>query len=779
MTSSSWLRVTIAAFAVACLGYVVFANISIQSDLTFFQPRLPSRAAQLAIDQVRSGPASRLILVSLTNASPAELAKLSQALAESLSGSNSFSRIANGAEALDEAALQFVFERRYLLEPALGPDAFNEEGLKNSIASALQQLSGLSGLVTSDRFPADPTGRLAQLLEDWRGGNQPHYRHGVWFSRDESMVLLLAITSADGDDFGGQLEAQGEIEAVFSRLADAGHAQLRMTGPPVFSRLVSQSIQNQAWMIGLGSIAIVVLILAGTFRSVLALIIIALPTAMAAISGAAAVQLIFGSVHGIALTFGAVIVSVTSDYPVHLMSHLPGSPTPAAAVRSIISPLGLGAATTALAFLPMTLSSFPGLAQLGVFASVGVAVAALMTVFAMPLLLGTDKPRPVAGSVNWLLPALSWARLPLVAVGVAAALWLSVDHAKIFSDDLSRLNPLPRDLVDLDKRLRDELGAPDVRRLFVIDSRSAEDALVKSEQLAAQLDSLIDEGAIASYDAPSRYLPSAEAQKRQQALLPSESELRRDLAGAIQGLPVELGTFEPFIRDVIAAKSRNPIEAPELLPVPLLGDRLASLLQIRNQESSEAFILLSDVSNPDKLASLGRAMSDSGVHYLDLQAESTAMIASYRAEALRWLVVGLAVVTFVLVSALSFRRAVLVLLTLVVSISTTTALLVALDLPLTPFNLVALLLVAGMGLDYALFMSRDHLDAEDGMRTVRSVVICALTTIAAFSLMVFSNAPILRGIGMTVGIGLALSLMCALTLCGSRGRSTSAWNRWV
>ena len=88
-----------------------------------------------------------------------------------------------------------------------------------------------------------------------------------------------------------------------------------MTGPPVISLAVSQSIQNEAWWIGIGSIVIVTALLVVTFRSGLLLLAIALPTAVGAIVGALAVQLLFGSVHGIALTFGGTLAGVHVRLP--------------------------------------------------------------------------------------------------------------------------------------------------------------------------------------------------------------------------------------------------------------------------------------------------------------------------------------------------------------------------------------------------------------------------------------------------------------------------------
>lgn len=778
MILQSWSRVTLAALVIAGLGFLVFTSIDVQSDLSFFQPRSPSRVSQLAIEQVRSGPASRLILLGVSGPPSSEAARLSRALVEELAGSDSFSRVANGADVFDEEAFQFLFDRRYLLGPAIDRDAFTGEALKIAIAASLQRLAGFSGYAMGDLLPADPTGRFLQLLAAWQGTQQPHYKHGVWFSSDETVALLLVATAAGGDDLLAQARAQAEVEASFTRIGGAGAARLEMTGPPVFALKVSQLIQNEAWWIGLGSIVVVVLMLAGTLRSVLLLLVIVLPTAVAAMAGATAVQWLFGSVHGIALTFGATLVGVTSDYPVHLVSHLQQGATPWQAVRRIAGPFGLGAGATAAAFLPMTLSSFPGLSQLGTFAVVGIAMAALLTAFVLPWLLVGHEPRAAIGDTPRLLALFARSRPPLVALALVGSLWLTFGGIAIFSDDLSRLNPLPPGLVALDKRLRGEVGAPDARRLIVIDGASAEAVLIGSERVAGGLDSLVNEGVVAAYDAPSRYLPSAETQRRRQASLPAEADLRRAIVDAVPGLPVEAATFEPFIRDIAASRSRAPLGPADLLPVPLLGDRLAALLAANTDGTWQAYILLSGVTRPDRLSAWLDGFGDAGIHYLDLQAESVRLIATYRTEALHWLAGGLTVVVVMLFAAVRFRRAVRVLAALAVSISLTTAILVALDMALTPFHLVSLLLVAGMGLDYALFMSRDEIAAEDLRSTVRSVVICAVTTIAAFALMVPSSAPILRGIGLTVGIGVTLSLLSALAIARAGTGNGRAWNRW-
>jgi len=765
------LRIALVAAVLAGLTFLTFRSIHISRDLSFFQPGALSETSELAVEQVRRGPASRLILIALEGAPPPELAELSKALVESLNKSSAFLRVANGAAELDEGSLDFVLRNRYLLGPAPDPQEFSTASLRRSLEKALADLGTFSGLATADLLPRDPTGRTLALVEAWQGAFHPHFRHGVWFSRDDATAIIVAETSATGDDEAGQTAAQAEIGAAFQQLAGRSGARISMTGPPVFSRSISQSIQREAYLIGAGSSLAVLLLLYITLRSPTLLIVIAFPAAAASIVGAIAVQLLFGSVHGIALTFGMTLIGVTSDYPVHLIAHLRQDRSSWSVLRSIAAPLLLSGATAVVAFMPMTLSSFPGLAQLGVFAVTGIAAAMAATWFLVPWALDGFVPRGIGGLPPIPARTARWIRWPLVAFAAISAAWLLSGGATLFSDDLSRLNPLPRDLLDLDIRLRGELSAPDVRRLAAVTGDSAQAVLEKSERLSQQLEQAVGDGIIGSYDSPSRYLPSIAAQRARQQALPDGVTLLMSLDNAREGLPFELHTFDPFIRDIVATKTQQPLTPEDLARIPLIGDRLQSLLSHRTDGSWLALTLLGAVQDPAKIADTIGGIGDPAVHYLDLQAESMQIIASYRKEALRWLAGGLLAVILLLMLCLKFRRAIRVILSLGISLLLTVAILALLGTALTPFHIAALLLVAGIGLDYALFMSHDSAGDHDQRQVMKSLLICAATTILAFCFMIFSTAPILQGIGLTVSIGVTLSLLSAMVVCPAAGRT--------
>ena len=73
---------------------------------------------------------------------------------------------------------------------------------------------------------------------------------------------------------------------------------------------------------------------------------------------------------------------------------------------------------------------------------------------------------------------------------------------------------------------------------------------------------------------------------------------------------------------------------------------------------------------------------------------------------------------------------------------------------------MALTLVAGLGLDYVLFYSREQ-DAQGAKVTANAVFICALSSLIVFGILSLSSIPVLRGIGTTVFIGVLAAYLLA------------------
>ena len=78
------------------------------------------------------------------------------------------------------------------------------------------------------------------------------------------------------------------------------------------------------------------------------------------------------------------------------------------------------------------------------------------------------------------------------------------------------------------------------------------------------------------------------------------------------------------------------------------------------------------------------------------------------------------------------------------------------------FHLVALILAAGLGLDYALFFDHAGDDRADQLRTLHALIVCSLMTLLVFCLLALSSIPVLRAIGTTVTLGVLANFVLAL-----------------
>jgi predicted exporter len=748
-------------------------RVQFQTELSSLLPEGTTTTQRLLLSELRSGTTLRMILIGIEGDEAERMAEASKRLAVWMRDSGAYHLVANGTEAWSPEERELLFQHRYLLSPALTPDSFTPEHLRESLERLLDELSSPLAPMIKGLAAADPTGEFLALMQTWTPDSGPAKQHGVWFSPDLHRAVLMAETQAAGYDFDAQQRLQHELRHAFKQIAgDLRDPSLRllMSGPAVFAVEVQEAIQNEAWWLSLLAGATVITFLYLTYRSATILALSLIPLTSGIVAGIVAVNLGLGSVHGITVAFGVTLLGVVDDYPIHLFSHMNGVRPARAVMREIWPTMGLGVLTTALGFSAMLLSGFPGLAQLGTFAVAGLLAAAAATRWVLPGLVpeGFQPRRSGARLPGWFdRAARAWPLVPLI-VAVAAGS-LSWSGTPLWEQDVDNLNPIPQAEKDLDRSLRQDLGAADVRHLIVVRASTSEAALRHSEKVAQALDQLVKKGELGGYDLAARYLPSRETQLKRQAWLQDAETLRRNLATALADLPFKPGVFQPFLDAVGEARSQTPL-GPGDLEGTILGLKPSTLLLERNGEWT-ALMPLRGVVDNERFPPLVQSWQDPAVFFLDLKEESNRMVNTYRDKALALLGWGGLTIAFVLGVGLRDPGTVLrVMLPLAGAIICVGALLHALGERLSLYHLASFLLVIGLGLDYALFFNHPHGSHEDRGRTLYGLVVCSATTILVFGVLACSNIPVLRAIGMTAAFGSLCSLLFAAMLARSGSR---------
>jgi predicted exporter len=765
----------------ACV--LVVARSQYTADLAAFLPSSPTPMQRFLVGELREGVVSRLMLIGIEGAGENELAALSRALAARLGVNDQFVYVANGSQDDLRADGEYLLRNRYLLSPSVNAQRFSPAGIHQALEQQIDLLSTPTSLLLGNLLPRDPTGEMLVLLERLQQLNesQPAQRDGLWFSADGSRALLVAQTRAAGFDIDAQERALAGVREAFQQAVSQQHAdaaRVIVTGPGIFAVESRAGIKRDAVRFSVLGTVMVSALLLFVYRSLRVLALTLVPVASGALAGVTAVSLVFGSVHGITLGFGATLIGEAVDYAIYLFTNTAPGSTPTSTLRRIWPTLRLGMLTSVFGFGAMLFSGFPGLSQLGLFSIAGLAVAVSVTRWVLPALLPPGyhvKTAPGLGaSLTRLLAQARRLRVVLaVLVAVAFGMLLSRGSAA-WDDELSSLSPVSPALQRVDQQMRAEVGGPDVGPLVVVIGDSEQTVLETTERVGATLAMLQAQGALAGFDSPAFYLPSRATQRTRQAAIPEPGVLARNLAAATKDLPLRSGTFAPFIADAQAAKVRTPLDAQDLA-----GTGLALKLQALLAHRSGgwfAMMPLHAVSDMQKLQA-GLAQYDPAhVVLLDMKRELDALYRSYRLRALFFAVLGAFAIAALLSAALrSLRRSWDVLAPLVAAVLVTAALLLANGTRLNIFHLVALLLVVGVGSNYTLFFERGGPGAADPQRTATSILFCNLSTVCGFGVLGFASTPVLSAIGSTVAIGALLSMVFgAILTAGAKPGDVSA-----
>ncbi|HEV2682092.1 MAG TPA: MMPL family transporter [Rhodanobacter sp.] len=750
--------------ALAALGWTVSQRLKVSTDLRSFMPAPTTPDQRLLMEQVGEGPGSRLLLLSISGQSDEQLASLSQGLLGALKQDRRYSQVINGSfdlGALDAGLLPY----RYLLSPTLDTQPLDETYLADQLQQRLDDLSSPAASLLKGLLPRDPTLEMLKLAELWAPTKSPEVREGVWFS-PQNEALLLVQTVAAGFDPGAQQQAIDGIQHAFHALPGSAGAKLELSGPGYFSVVVGAQTRHQAdWIGRISTIGFIALLLLA-YRSFSSLLLSALPIASAALAGIAALTVAFAEVHGITLAFGFTLLGVAQEYPIRVLSHRRAGEDAVHSVRALWPLLLTAIASACIAYLAFYASGVNGLKQLAVFTIVGLLVAGFSTRYMLVHLL-PRRVRDVA-AMRWLAQARAFVdRLPRprwipLLVTLAIVLMLAFAPGPFWQNNLAALTPLPQDMLQHDARLREALGAPDVRYLLVLQASTEQGVLALSEQLQPRVDALVARHAVDALELPSRYLPTLVQQRARQQKLPDRATLQRELGGALQGLPFRTDLFQPFLDDVQTARTLPPLTPERYAQMPL-GQRLAAMLMQRDGH----WLGLGTVSGVHDVAAL-QALGDNTngtVRLLDLKAASESLVVDYRTRILQALLAAAILLVLTITLALrSPRRAWHVLAPMTLATFLVLAVERVAGIEISLFHLVALILAGGLGLHYALFFERDTGDPAEQRRTLHATLVCVLSALLVFGMLAWATIPVLRAIGLTVSLGVAFHFCLSILM---------------
>jgi predicted exporter len=495
---------------------------------------------------------------------------------------------------------------------------------------------------------------------------------------------------------------------------------------------------------GLSTVAIVVLFWV-VFRRYRAPVL-AVATVLCGIGGGLALVLIaFDRVHIMALVFGSALTGIAVDYAIHFMMTGLAAPGATGAVRRrrVWRPMTVGMATSVCGFSAILPFSTAVMSQVAVFAVGGLIAAWAFSLSVLPAIDESGDPpsrcaRALASAAGRILrprlPGWAYATCAMATVVVVAAGFARLT----FLDDVRALQKPPADLKAEEDRIAKLTGfQPSIQ--FLLSIGKDYDAAKRAEERALALMHAQGGTEAGGVVAITRFDPSAERRDRIRALL--ETAL---LAPHLRAYSAALGLASEN-SDRAYDKGNDSVRLPEVLGA-LHG------------VSDGSHYLIAPLGSEDvaRLQEQG-SLSTPGVRLVDPAERYSRVLAEYRRLATIAFGAAAGVCGLIVLGVYRKLAALRILLPPILAAIGATALLALAGVPFSFFSAMALLIVLGTGIDFAVF----QWETKDGSDpwTLAAVALAASTSILSMGLLGISSTYPVHAFGLTVATGVALSML--------------------
>jgi predicted exporter len=766
------LRLALTALVAAALGAFTLRNLAVTTGITGFLSA-PDEVALAGLSaRIADSPLVRTMILSIAAPDPRAARRAAREWATDLAAHPEVASLRVGpGEDLAPAVYALYFPRRHLFLSARPeseiPARLSDAGLRALAAELRSRLLLPEAPLVRSVAGADPILAFPALIERFErerlGGLA--VRDGHFVDREGLRALLFLTTRHSAFDGARQAELGRFLDRSFEALDRrlGGGLVLERSGAHRFAAAAEQRAREDVARISLVSVVAITAAFLALFRPSRLVAISSLPIGVGLLAATAGGLLCFGELHAITLAFGATLIGVCVDYPIHVIAHLAIAPAKRPALRHVRRAVVLGALTTVAGLAGLAGSEIAGIREIALFAAIGVLAALAATLALVPALSGDARPtraalRLVDATARALRGPRSRAKL---AVPAAALLLCAVGLPRVrFEDDVFRMS-LPADPAweREDARVRERVSRMDAGRFVVAIGADEEAALRRNDAVYERLEAARAAGALEGFRSLHALLWSEDLQRRNLEALRRVPELERRTLAALERegfRPEAFAAFSP----AAAEGAPEPLRLDELAASPLAS--MVSPFVVRLDDGVALLSFLQGVHDPEALAA--RLADLEGVHYFDQQRFLAELFGRHRARAMGLVAAGFAaVVALLVIRYRSPRLALAAALPAALAVGTTLAVLSLAGLGLGLLNVLGVLLVLGLGVDYAIFLVESRAEPMGVEAAMLSISLGCASTCLGFGLLALSAFPALRAIGLTIGVGVLLCLLLAPT----------------
>ncbi|HOQ41159.1 MAG TPA: methyltransferase domain-containing protein [Smithellaceae bacterium] len=783
--SIKWSIIIITALAVGLLFFWETNHLKIETDILESMPH-HDPVLNYARQVIHHLPIQDKIFIDLEQASDNrdELVKAASVVTDKLNKSGLFTRVGisdavnNFPELLGHVNsnlpwLLSASDLEQKIQPLLEPGQ-----IRKAMTHNRQSLEQLEGIGRSEMMASDPLGFAGVILGQMSallpaGGAQ--FYSGQLLSGDGRHALIVARIAGSGTDTSKAARIDRLLEECREELNSETKAKGSFTLTSVGAYRAALDNETAAkrdtrLAIFLTTLGIALLLIFAFPRPLIGLLAL-LPSAVGAIAALFVCSFLFESMSMLAVGFGGAIMAFTVDLGITYLLFLdqPYATYGKQVAREVRSAELTAISTTIGAFLLLLISDFKILAEIGVFAALGVAFAFAFVHFVFPKIFPSMPP--AARTTNpFLLDAIVRISSPAKWKAIAAALFglTMLFFAKpVFNVDLQAMNSVSKDTIRAEQKLQGIWGDLSGRCYVLLQAPDLEALQEKNDRLMTLLAADVREEKLAPVFSPSVLFPSEKpAQKNYEAWRGfwSQERLARlelNLNAAARENGFTADAFDPFWK-MIHQNMPRTFEIPqkyfEMLGISATPEGYTQLTLLGAGKNYRAENLFGTISSAGiaKLFDADLFNKKMGEFLKSLFVEIA-------------LIVSLGLVVVISLFFLDWRLSLTAIAPVVFALLATLGTLKIIGHPLDIPGIMLWIVIMGMGIDYCIYYIRTYQrcfdDKHPAMRTIRlAIFLSASTTLIGFGVLMFASHELLKSIGIVSFLGIGYSLIGTLLI---------------
>ncbi len=677
--------------------------------------------------------------------------------------------------------LDFVYQNLPILLDETDYKSISEKIKVDSIATITEAnyktLISPSGIVAKKTILKDPLGIsfiALKKLQQLAIGEEFTLKDGFVVSKDEQNLLLFITPKFASSETSENAVFSDSLYNIQDKLDNefSGKVEGDYFGAALIAVANAKQIKNDIkFTTGITTVFLILMLIV-FYKNVWVPLLLFVPTLFGGVLSIAILYLLRSEISAISLGIGSVLVGVTLDFSLHILTHIRKNENIRELYRDVTEPTIMCSLTAGTAFICLVFLDSQALQDLGIFAALNILGAAVFALIFIPLFYKSSTNKMAADTVLDRVAAYPFHKKKWLLISLSLLIFISAFTYKqvYFDNDISKLNYEPQEIIEAKNRL-DALTDLSSKSMYLAAyGNSVESALQKNDLVFEKLQQLKENQILLDFSSIGALVNSEKLQKQKIEnwnrfwSLPNIENTKANLIESGLQYGFKPSTFSEFYGLLEKDFNPIPIEAYAAISSFSTADFLGSEAGFTTVTS------LVNVDNENAPKVRGAFKEIPNVLVIDRKELNEAFLGSLKDDFNNLIFLSLFGVLLVLY--LFFRSVSLTLVTILpifLSWFITIGIMGIFNIEFNIFNILVTTFIFGLGIDYSIFITKGSLqELRTGKAALQinktAILLSSITTILGIGVMIFAKHPALFSIALISIIGILSAVLISFTV---------------